>query len=193
MNTNTSIHRFNNRLARGVFILVGIVGLFSLTGCGSTSALKNSQGQLIASTRKFTSVSVKTFKLQLEDKDPEMNSEKSPAYFADRIAFEIKSKGRFASVGRDTKPDANTLVIDGVITKYHEGNPMLRAFIGMGAGSAFFEADVYFRDSKGNIIGKIKADKNSWALGGGLAAAQNPTMFMNGAAEKIAEEAVKLR
>jgi opacity protein-like surface antigen len=84
-------------------------------------------------------------------------------------------------------------VIDGVITKYHEGNPMLRAFIGMGAGSAFFEADVYFRNSEGNIIGKIKADKNSWALGGGLAAAQNPTMFMNGAAAKIAEEAVKLR
>ena len=172
---------------------VAATALFSLVGCGSTSGLKNAQGQAIASTRKFSKVTVKTFKLQLEDKEPEMNSEKSPAYFADRIAFEIKSKGRFASVGRDTNPDTNTLVIDGVITKYHEGNPMLRAFIGMGAGSAFFEADIYFRDSKGNIIGKIKADKNSWALGGGLAAAQNPTMFMNGAAEKIAEEAVKLR
>jgi uncharacterized lipoprotein YehR (DUF1307 family) len=172
---------------------VAATTLLSLAGCGSTSGLQNHQGQAIASTRKFTKVTVKTFKLQLEDKEPEMNSEKSPAYFADRIAFEIKSKGRFASVGRDTKPDANTLVIDGVITKYHEGNPMLRAFIGMGAGSAFFEADVYFRNSEGNVIGKIKADKNSWALGGGLAAAQNPTMFMNGAAVKIAEEAVKLR
>lgn len=69
---------------------------------------------------------------------------------------------------------------------------MLRLFIGMGAGSAFFEADVYFRDSKGATVGKIKADKNSWALGGGVAAAQNPTMFMNGAAEKIAKEAAKL-
>ncbi len=173
--------------------LVAATALFSLAGCGSTSGLQNQQGQAIASTRKFTKVTVKTFKLQLEDKEPEMNSEKSPAYFADRIAFEIKSKGRFGSVGRDTKPDANTLVIDGVITKYHEGNPMLRAFIGMGAGSAFFEADVYFRDSEGKILGKIKADKNSWALGGGLAAAQNPIMFMNGAAVKIAEEAVKLR
>jgi Domain of unknown function (DUF4410) len=189
MNTSSQL-----KVLRGPLIsFVAAIALFSLAGCGSTSTLKNTQGQAITSTRKFTKVTVKTFKLQLEDKDPEMNSEKSPAYFADRIAFEIKSKGGFASVGRDTKPDANTLVIDGVITKYHEGNPMLRAFIGMGAGSAFFEADVYFRDSKGNMIGKIKADKNSWALGGGLAAAQNPTMFMNGAAEKIAEEAVKLR
>src|SRR5258707_1310644 len=110
MNTITLINHFNNRLRHGIFILVGIVGLLSLTGCGSTSGLKNTQGQAIASTRKFTKVTVKTFKLQLEDKDPEMNSEKSPAYFADRIAFEIKSKGGFASVGRDTKPDANTLV-----------------------------------------------------------------------------------
>ena len=180
-------------LRASLISFVAATTLLSLAGCGSTSGLQNQQGQAIASTRKFTKVTVKTFKLQLEDKEPEMNSEKSPAYFADRIAFEIKSKGRFASVGRDTKPDANTLVIDGVITKYHEGNPMLRAFIGMGAGSAFFEADVYFRNSEGNIIGKIKADKNSWALGGGLAAAQNPTMFMNGAAAKIAEEAVKLR
>jgi hypothetical protein len=29
-------------------------------------------------------------------------------------------------------------------------------------------------------------------FGGGVAAAQNPTMFMNGASDKIAEEAVKL-
>jgi opacity protein-like surface antigen len=79
-----------------------------------------------------------------------------------------------------------------VITKYEEGNSMLRLFIGMGAGSSFFEAEVYFRDSNGAVIGKIKADKNSWALGGGVAAAQNPTMFMNGAADKIAEEAAKL-
>lgn len=190
MNTNTSIHCINNSLQRGVFILVGIVGLLSLTGCGSTSGLKNAQGQAIASARKFSKVTVQTFKLSL--KEPEQNSNVAPTYFADRIASEIKTRGRFASVSRNAKPDANTLVIDGVITKYEEGNSMLRLFIGFGAGSSFFEADVYFRDSKGAVIGKIKADRNSWALGGGVAAAQNPTMFMNGAADKIAEEASKL-
>jgi hypothetical protein len=190
MNTNISLPCSNNRLPRSIFILVGIFGILSLTGCGSTSGLKNGQGQAIASTRKFSKVTVQTFKLSL--KEPEQNSNVAPTYFADRIASEIKTRGRFVSVSRNAKPDANTLVIDGVITKYEEGNSMLRLFIGFGAGSSFFEADVYFRDSKGAVVGKIKADKNSWALGGGVAAAQNPTMFMNGAADKIAEEASKL-
>jgi hypothetical protein len=54
------------------------------------------------------------------------------------------------------------------------------------------KASVNFRDSKGSSIGVIKVDKNSWPLGGGLAAGQNPEAFMNGAADKIAEEAVKM-
>src|SRR2546430_608691 len=108
MNTSSQLKALRGPLTA----LVAAVALFSIAGCGSTSTLKNTQGQAITSTRKFTKVTVKTFKLQLEDKEPEMNSEKSPAYFADRIAFEIKTKGGFASVGRDTKPDANTLVID---------------------------------------------------------------------------------
>ena len=190
MNTNTSIHCFKVRLARGVFILLGIVGLFSLTGCGSTSALKNTQGQAIVSARKFSKVTVQNFKLSLEE--PAQHANEAPTYFADRIASEIKKTGRFQSVSQNSQPDANTLVINGVITKYVEGNSVLRFFIGMGAGSSFFEADVYFRDSKGATLGKIKVDKNSWALGGGVAAAQNPTMFMNGAADKIAQEAAKL-
>jgi hypothetical protein len=170
--------------------LLAIAALSLLTACGTTSGLQNAKGATITSTKKFSKVTVQNFKLSLTE--PEQNSAAAPAYFAERIASEIKTKGRFGAVERNSKPGPNTLVIDGVITKYHEGNSALRFFIGMGAGSAFFEADVYFRDANGNVIGKIKADKNSWALGGGLAAAQNPTMFMNGAAEKIAEEASKL-
>jgi Domain of unknown function (DUF4410) len=159
---------------RNAFNLVVILGLLSLTGCGSTSGLQNAQGQALASTRKFSKVTVQNFKLSLEES--EQNANTAPTYFADRIVSEIKAKGRFASVGKNLKPDANTLVIDGVITKYKEGNSMLR-LLSERAGSSFFEADVYFRDSSGTTIGKIKADKNSWALGGGVAAAQNPTMF----------------
>lgn len=191
MNTKPSIGPLRASLVRLAFInVVSATALVCLAGCGTTSTLKNAQGQPISTAGKFSKVTVQNFKLSLEE--AEQNANTAPAYFADRIASEIKTKSRFASVGRNSKPDANTLVIDGVITKYHEGNPMLRLFIGMGAGSSFFEADVYFRDSKGAMLGKIKADKNSWALGGGVAAAQNPIMFMNGAAEKIAEEAAKL-
>jgi hypothetical protein len=112
--------------------------------------------------------------------------------FPDHIASEINKAGRFSSVARNAKPDANTLVIDGVITKYDEGSTQKRIWLGMGFGMSFLEASVNFRDSKGNSVGMIKVDKNSWPLGGALAAGQNPHSFMNGAADKIAEEAAKL-
>jgi hypothetical protein len=132
MNTNISIHCFNLRFARSAFNFVAILGLLSLTGCGSTSGLKNTQGQVIASTRKFSKVTVQTFKLSL--KEPEQNANVAPTYFADRIASEVKKTGRYAVVGRNSQPDINTLVIDGVITKYEEGNSMLRLFYRNGRG-----------------------------------------------------------
>ena len=46
MNTNTSVHCFNIRLARNAFNLVAILGLLSLTGCSRTSGLQNAQGQV---------------------------------------------------------------------------------------------------------------------------------------------------
>jgi opacity protein-like surface antigen len=171
-----------------LFIVV-LAGLL-LSSCGTTSALKGTHGEAITSTRKFSKVTVQDFQLSI--KEPERGSNTAPSYFADRIASELKATARFSSVARNAKPGPNTLVITGVITKYEEGNSMLRLFIGMGAGSSFFESDVFFRDNTGTTVGKIKVDKNSWALGGGIAAAQNPTMFMNGAADKIAAEAAKL-
>src|SRR6266702_2811501 len=134
MNTNTSTQCLNVRVARRAFNFVAILGLMFLTGCGSTSGLKNAQGQAIASNRKFSKVTVQNFKLSLAE--PEQNANVAPTYFADRIASEIKKRGRYAVVGQNSKPDENTLVIDGVITKYDEGNSMLRLFIGMGAGSS---------------------------------------------------------
>jgi len=83
-------------------------------------------------------------------------------------------------------------VISGTITKYDEGSVTKRMLLGMGFGMALLEADVEFRDSKGLSIGTIKVDKNSWPLGGGLAAGQDPQDLMKGPAEKVAEEAAKL-
>jgi len=161
-----------------------------LSSCGTTSALKGTNGEAITSTRKFSKVTVQDFKLSVSEVGEKVTGSK--VYFADRIATALNKTGKFASVKRNATPDANTLVVDGVITKYVEGNPTLRFFIGMGAGSAFFESDVNFRDSKGATIGKIKVDKNSWALGGGIAAGQSPQSMMEGAADKIAFEAAKL-
>jgi hypothetical protein len=177
-------------LQRASVLLLALAGMILVTACGTTSELKGPTGSSITSTRKFSKVTVQDFKLSVSEVGEKVTASK--VYFADRIATALNKTGKFSSVKRNAKPDADTLVIDGVITKYVEGNPTLRLFIGMGAGSAFFESDVEFRDSKGLTMGKIKVDKNSWALGGGIAAGQNPEAFMNGAADKIAEEAAKL-
>lgn len=167
-------------------IITGLV----LIGCGTTSSLRGPQGTAMASTRKFSKVTVQDFKVSVSEHADEAGS--SRVSFPDLIAAEIKKTGRFSSVLRNATPDANTLVIDGVVTKYDEGSTQKRIWLGMGFGMALLEADVHFRDSKGASIGMIKVDKNSWPLGGAFAAGQNPHTFMNGAADKIAEEAAKL-
>jgi hypothetical protein len=161
-----------------------------LTACGTTSSLQDKHGKALASSRTFTKVTVQDFKNATPEVGEKINAGK--VYFADRIATELKKRGQFLSVARNAKPDANTVVISGTITKYDEGSPEKRLWIGMGFGMALLEANVEFRDSKGLTIGMIKVDKNSWPLGGGLAASQDPQGFMKGAAEKVAEEAGKL-
>ena len=188
MKTNALIVQLEKKGSRYLAFAI-VVGCF-LTACGTTSPLKGTGGETITSTRRFSKVTVQDFGLSAPAVGEKVTASK--VYFADRIATEIKKTGKFSSVGRNSKPDSDTLVINGVITKYEEGNAAMRFFIGMGAGSSFFEADVNFRDSKGTTVGKIKVDKNSWALGGGIAAGQNPETFMNGASDKIAGEAAKL-
>jgi hypothetical protein len=161
-----------------------------VTSCGTTSSLQDARDTNITVVRKFSKVTVQDFKSAVRDKEGKAGA--AQVSFADRIATEIKKSGKFSHVARNARPDASTLVIDGTIMKYEEGNPSLRLWIGMGAGSAFFEADVQFRDGKGSSIGKIKVDKNSWALGGGVAAGQTPQTFMDGAADKVAEESAKM-
>jgi hypothetical protein len=73
-----------------------------------------------------------------------------------------------------------------------EGNAALRMFVGMGAGSSYFDANVRFSDSRGKSLGMIRVDKNSWALGGGLAATQTVDTYMREGAKKTAEASTKL-
>jgi uncharacterized NAD-dependent epimerase/dehydratase family protein len=59
----------------------------------------------------------------------------------------------------------------------------------MGAGSSYFDATTALADAEtGASLGLVTTDKNSWALGGGIAAGQTVQSFMQGAAEKIAKE-----
>lgn len=162
----------------------------ALNSCGTTSNINPTTTDGIGNTR-YSKVLVKDFTASVMDRKNQVGSAKR--YFPDRIAQEITKTGRFASVKRSGKADAKTLVIDGVITRYQEGNAALRLLVGMGAGSSYFDSTVNFRNGLNQKpIGSIKVDKNSWGLGGGLAAGQTPTTYMDGAAKKIAKQASQL-
>jgi len=108
--------------------------------------------------------------------------------FPDLIAQRIRDTAAFPEVVRGPST-GKALVVSGRITRYEEGNGALRFLIGMGAGSSYFDATTELADAEsGSALGSVATDKNSWVLGGGLAATQTVESFMQGAAQKIAAE-----
>jgi hypothetical protein len=107
--------------------------------------------------------------------------------FPDLIAKKVRETGAFQEVVRG--PGAGkALVLSGHIDRLVEGNGALRLLVGMGAGSSYFDATTALADAEtGTSLGLVTTDKNSWALGGGIAAGQTVQSFMQGAAEKIAK------
>jgi len=192
------------------FLVISLV--VSLTACGTTSGMKrgdaNQAGSkeeqkaaIGASFAEFTRISVMDFNSEL--KAPPRNEAKRAVAesktaaagkrFADKIAAGLSGSGMFTEVVRnDAKP--GDLIIKGEVTKYKEGNRAGRLLIGFGAGSANFDATVRFVNGTTNEeISQISVDKNSWFLGGLLAAAQDVDDFIDGAAEKVAEETIKAK
>ena len=112
------------------------------------------------------------------------------ANFADRIISAIREKGTFEKVTDNPQEiSGNTLVVSGDVTRYQEGNSTLKFLIGFGAGGTYFDANVSISDmNTQSQLGVINVDKNSWALGGAIAAGQSVDHFMNQAAKKIADE-----
>jgi hypothetical protein len=113
--------------------------------------------------------------------------------FADLIASKLRATGAFTEVVRGTA-QGNALRISGRITRLTEGSRAARLLIGMGAGSSYFEATTDLTDlPSGASRGTIVTDKNSWALGGAIAASQNVQGFMDGAAKKISTDLATLK
>lgn len=167
-----------------------------LTGCGTTSGLKGAAGNSSVDLSQFERVVVRNFVDKTSERAKDSERQKKQAQmrrvtkdFADMVSWEICQGHAFQQVVRNGTEDENTLVIGGQITRYEEGDPNLRLWVGMGAGSSYFEARVeLLKGGSGELLGTIETNRNSWVLGGGLAATQTPDGFMREAARKVAEE-----
>jgi hypothetical protein len=172
---------------RAFFLLAPLIAV--LTSCGVTTGVKPTEGAAIGG-KKYTKVVVRDFAYR--GAADQARGAASSQTFPNSISSEVTKTGAYSAVARGGKTDANTLVIEGEVTRFVEGNAALRALVGLGAGSSYFDANVRFIDgSSGKVVGTMNADKNSWVLGGGLAAGQTVENFMNGAAKKVGQESVK--
>lgn len=167
--------------------------LLTISACGTTSGIKQ-QGEVVEEIdlTKYDVIVIKSF-------DDGTKKNNLPTYasdnFSDRISSAVRGKGVFKHVlsEEDFNPTdhetSHVIALQGAITRYEEGNAALKFMIGFGAGSTYFDANIELFDIlEGTSLGQIHVDKNSWALGGGLAAGQTVDQFMNEAAEKIATE-----
>ena len=164
--------------------------LLSLLFC-SCGTISHMEPTGASQNKKFSKVIVRDFSANQFGYEVKSKVEMAKKSFPDKIAGELQKKARFSKISRSGTADSDTLVIDGIITDYDDGNAFARFMVGMGAGTARFNATVNFRDGY-NRIGSIDVDKNSWILGGSLAATQTAETFIPGAAKKVAVEANKL-
>lgn len=155
----------------------------SLVSCGSVSASKPAADASTVPAKTYSKVLVKDFTAA-----PDSGADATAgARFAGLIAAEIKQSRPEVPLLRSGKADRSTLVVSGEITRFVEGNAALRLLIGMGAGSSYFDADIQVHDGGTNAsVNSLRADKNSWGLGGGIAASQTVDVFMKEAAKKTA-------
>ena len=173
-----------------------------LSGCGSTSQMRNAQksdnNQGSNNSKnivnrpdlsKYTYVIVNDFGDGVSKSHDDSNIISEGKRFADIISSSIKSKNLFDKIERNTNSPESALLIDGNITQYEEGNVALRTLIGLGAGSSHFDAKVNIKDNiTKELLAEIDVDQMSWALGGIMAGSQDVKSHMNLSAKKIADE-----
>lgn len=196
-------HPFHNpRITALGLTLLGSIFLI-ISACGTTSAMKapsdTAGKEAITSLASFDNVVVVEFRDQASANMKKLTGDKLDEYkqtlkvacnrFANLIATEIRNTEQFTNVSQSQQELPDTILVSGDITRFKEGSGALRFWVGLGAGSSYFDATVVLTDAAtGETLGTITVDKNSWALGGGIASGQTVETFMQGAAEKIAAE-----
>ena len=161
-----------------------------LTSCGTVSGVNTAGAEVAASESGYSKVIVRDFTHTVPDIKVKYKVETATKALPDYIASEIGQTGKFSQVSRSGSPDSSTLIVDGVITEYDDGNAALKMLVGFAAGNSNLNGNITFRDGgTGKTVGSIKADKNSWALGGALAASQTADSFFEPVAKKVAKEA----
>lgn len=190
-------------MSKAMFGVAVLIGGAILAGCGTTTPLQSTGGAEAAIdlsgydrvvVTRFTNEATSSKAFKGKDADEKRRAHQADAdaasnTIADMIVAELIKTSAFESVERGDAAQPGALWIDGRITRYEKGNAAARLFIGMGAGSSYFDAVVNIKDAgSGDMLGTVVIDRNSWVLGGGVAAGQSVEGFMQSGAKKVADE-----
>lgn len=173
-----------------------LIAVATLGGCGTTSQLEAPTEIGVIDLTPYSRLIVEDFRDEATARaKPEERPIVEPRIkaattaFPDMIAAVVREGGGFDEVVRGGTPDASTLVLRGAIGKFDPGNATLQILVGFGAGTANLDARLDLVDGgSGKVLGTWIVNKNSWALGGFIAASQKPEDFMQEAARKIGTE-----
>jgi len=114
-------------------------------------------------------------------------------YFADLLALKLKKDSTFHSVLRNTDPGPDTLVIEGQITEYVQGDIFSR-IISHQKDKVYFGAIVYFKDSQTKcLLGSIVVERADSLAKPLSAAVQDMTDHIKEIANGIGNEIRKTR
>ena len=156
--------------------IVVFISLFILQSCGSVSSIRPVVQNKPIDIKSYKAIVIKDFTNEIPNQKIDEIAKKD---FPDKILNLVEDSLLFESTHRNKKIK-DSLVISGKITEYKEGNDLLKALVGFGAGRSSFSSDVDLIDGNSNEkIGTIEVRKKSWFLGGQVAVAQTVKVLMD--------------
>lgn len=159
-----------------MFKIVVFISLFILQSCGSVSSIRPVVQNKPIDIKSYKAIVIKDFTNEIPNQKIDEIAKKD---FPDKILNLVEDSLLFESTHRNKKIK-DSLVISGKITEYKEGNDLLKALVGFGAGRSSFSSDVDLIDGNSNEkIGTIEVRKKSWFLGGQVAVAQTVKVLMD--------------
>ena len=159
-----------------MFKIVVFISLFILQSCGSVSSIRPVVQNKPIDIKSYKAIVIKDFTNEIPNQKIDEIAKKD---FPDKILNLVEDSLLFESTHRNKKLK-DSLVISGKITEYKEGNDLLKALVGFGAGRSSFSSDVDLIDGNSNEkIGTIEVRKKSWFLGGQVAVAQTVKVLMD--------------
>ena len=183
--------RLLRALAPAVLLLSLVPGANLHGASASAAGLKWTQPGKIRRFRGVDRVVVRDFEDRVSEKylvSPAERRErkrwemkKARTEVPDALAGALRKTGAFETVERSGNPDVRTLIVEGALHRYDEGDSMARLATRSNAGNPQFEMRLEFKDAEGIVLGSLIAENAPAGVGRG----PQPSDSLAGAIERV--------